>query len=597
MVHLSSRLAIGLLWALSRTLSVVALDPPADPPAVDGDATFGFPSINITDILAKAERELGANGTVTENPLPVDVGIVGTHINMTGHDIQRAKLHRRHVSQSVLGMIACAALFFACPKKLAKTGTNEFFLWNNPAFWSSTTYMTPACVFRPSTVDELSLGMRIISCTNADFNVVSGGHSSIKGWANVQNGVLISTADLDEVTIQSSRNGPNYVQVGAGQRWGEVYKRLDEQKLMVLGGRMSSVGVSGLTLGGGISYLTNERGFAADQVMNFQVVLYNGCIVNANARENSDLFRALKGGSSNFGIVTRFDLYTFPCPGVYAGQLQFLPNAIPKLFPIIYNYHKADASDFAITHLISAFVYVGAMNLHLGAFTAFRNAPRAETGVALKEILTKCNDANELKNFTLANTVQVRPYGTVAIELGASDVTGLRQDMRDFSAYAQRDIYSALWNIWNDKVVSKFGTVNGFQGTIAFQPISQAAARAGTSTGGNSLGLENNSGTMVIINLTHQWNDPSKDAAIIQALDQCLSACISYVKSKGVYHPYYYLNYAGKDIDVIENYGSASVNRMKTVARKYDPYGLFQNSVPGGFKVPGAAESCARNYW
>lgn len=71
------------------------------------------------------------------------------------------------------------------------------------------------------------------------------------------------------------------------------------------------VGVGGLLLGGGVGWTTPRTGFGCDSVVNYEVVLRNGQIVNANATSHSDLWRALKGGSSNFGIVTRFDLQAF----------------------------------------------------------------------------------------------------------------------------------------------------------------------------------------------------------------------------------------------------------------------------------------------
>lgn len=75
------------------------------------------------------------------------------------------------------------------------------------------------------------------------------------------------------------------------------------------GGRAGSVGVGGFLLGGGNSFHSGSHGFACDQIQNFEIVLADGQIVNANENENSDLWVALKGGSGNFGLVTRLDLY------------------------------------------------------------------------------------------------------------------------------------------------------------------------------------------------------------------------------------------------------------------------------------------------
>lgn len=87
-----------------------------------------------------------------------------------------------------------------------------------------------------------------------------------------------------------------------------------------MGGRIGTVGVGGLLLGGGCSYYLFRQGFATDNIAAFEVVLANSTIVTASAQENSDLFTALKGGGNNFGIVTRFDLMAFPASPIWSGS-------------------------------------------------------------------------------------------------------------------------------------------------------------------------------------------------------------------------------------------------------------------------------------
>jgi FAD/FMN-containing dehydrogenase len=89
------------------------------------------------------------------------------------------------------------------------------------------------------------------------------------------------------------------------------------------GGRVPGVGVGGLTLGGGYSFFSPQHGFVADNVLNYEIVLASGEITNANETHSRDLFRALKGGSSNFGIVTRFDISAFKHGDVYRGAVVY----------------------------------------------------------------------------------------------------------------------------------------------------------------------------------------------------------------------------------------------------------------------------------
>lgn len=102
------------------------------------------------------------------------------------------------------------------------------------------------------------------------------------------------------------------ITIQAGTRWKDVYELLDSQKVTVTGARTGSVGVGGYLLGGGISTLAARHGWSIDSVTDIEVVLANGAVRDTNAQQYPDLFRALKGGGSNFGIPTRFIMRVFP---------------------------------------------------------------------------------------------------------------------------------------------------------------------------------------------------------------------------------------------------------------------------------------------
>lgn len=93
-----------------------------------------------------------------------------------------------------------------------------------------------------------------------------------------------------------------------GSNWEMVYTSLDEYNVTVAGGRADVVGVGGFITGGGYTFYSGTVGWGCDNVYNFEVVLGNGSIFNASQHNNSDLFRAMKGGSGNLGLVTRVDM-------------------------------------------------------------------------------------------------------------------------------------------------------------------------------------------------------------------------------------------------------------------------------------------------
>ena len=135
---------------------------------------------------------------------------------------------------------------------------------------------------------------------------------------------------ISNLTTLSLSPDSKIVSFGPAHKWGDVYNYLQAYNLSVAGGRLSPVGVPGLLLGGGINFYGNQHGFSADTVVRYEVVLSGGEIVYATKDSQSDLFWALKGGSSNFGIVTRFDMETFPSNKVWAGTYtvggQYLPD-------------------------------------------------------------------------------------------------------------------------------------------------------------------------------------------------------------------------------------------------------------------------------
>lgn len=168
---------------------------------------------------------------------------------------------------------------------------------------SQTVWKSPTCIILAENSKDVALAIKTIRFFRIKFAIRSGGHSPNPDASSIDEpGLLIDLSKLNEISVSPDKK---VATVGPGVRWGDVYAFLDPYKLSVIGGRIPSVGVGGLVLGGGFFHFSGEYGLAADNVKNFEVVLADGRIVNANARENTDLFWALKGGGPNFGDFTR----------------------------------------------------------------------------------------------------------------------------------------------------------------------------------------------------------------------------------------------------------------------------------------------------
>lgn len=170
----------------------------------------------------------------------------------------------------------------------------------------------PLCFVSPRTASDVSTLIRWLATNILDGSckvaIRSRGHLWIPGSSNAPDGVTIDLSGIDSIRPSPDKS---IVSVGVGTTWDAIYTKLDPLGLSVAGGRIAGVGVGGLVIGGGISYLGPRHGWTCDTVTTFEVVLADGSIVKASEKQNSDLFHGLRGGSNNFGIITRVDLKTF----------------------------------------------------------------------------------------------------------------------------------------------------------------------------------------------------------------------------------------------------------------------------------------------
>ena len=162
----------------------------------------------------------------------------------------------------------------------------------------------PALVVRPSTPDEVAAAIAHAVHHDLAVSVRSGGHSPV-GHSTNTGGMVIDLTHLDRTEILDAER--RLVRVGGGATWGAVAAALDPHDWGLTSGDTSSVGVGGLTLGGGIGWMVRSHGLAIDNLVSARVVTADGRLVTASAEENPDLFWAIRGGGGNFGVVVDFD--------------------------------------------------------------------------------------------------------------------------------------------------------------------------------------------------------------------------------------------------------------------------------------------------
>jgi FAD/FMN-containing dehydrogenase len=267
-------------------------------------------------------------------------------------------------------------------------------------------------VFLPTSTADVETAVAIFYHHDCPFSVRGGGHSAIRGAANIDDGILMSMRQIRDVTISKDRSS---VVVGAGLTFGEIYTAVEREDLIIVGGRFGTVG-TGLLVGAGFSYFNNRYGLAVDNVKRQIVVLANGTAVNASSVENTELHWALKGGSNNFGVVTHFDLFTIETKGVFGGRITYPESSIAALEDATYNYHTKVAVEDIDVHVLPTYVYDSVTNTTFGATPVVANANVTELPTSLSEW-----QQIEHSNSTLRNT----RYGTLANELVAGFPNGL----------------------------------------------------------------------------------------------------------------------------------------------------------------------------
>lgn len=181
----------------------------------------------------------------------------------------------------------------------------------------------PAAVVRPTTVADVQNAVVFAATEGLPVDVRSGGHSA---WGEGRGALTIDLGALGDIEVED-----DVVRVGGGATWGSIAAALSEHGLGLSSGDTASVGVGGLTLGGGIGWMTRAWGLACDQLVGVQLVTAAGEIVEATDETHPDLLWSLRGGGGNFGVVTRFDFRAHPLDGVVFTTFRVDGDARPVL--------------------------------------------------------------------------------------------------------------------------------------------------------------------------------------------------------------------------------------------------------------------------
>ncbi|KAM3534913.1 hypothetical protein MY4038_001814 [Beauveria bassiana] len=481
---------------------------------------------------------------------------------------------QRSKSVSNLGCdVACAFLAITRPHAVAFPNSSIYDFQEN-RYWSQQQEFTrPSCRFSPTCAEDVSLAILTFRATQCKFAVKSGGHGAFSGASNIQDGVTIDLVHLTDVQLSADKK---LASVGAGNTWYNVYQQLTPHNLTVIGGRVSPIGVGGLTLGGGISFFSARYGWACDNVYNYQVVLADGSIRDINHNScNKDLYWALRGGGNNFAIVTRLDLETYPQGDLWAGSQIFLntpdtSKAINKAFESFAI--KSPKDDYA--QIITAYAYAQTQGVYVIASDLQYGKPVPNPPI--------------LQSFTaipgaVSGTLRVVDLPSLTQEFNASNPYGFRKTYWTFTFKNSAALMDDIVAIYIEEV-DKVKDAPGIVPSTIFQPITTSMTKHFSKNGGNPLGLEGQ-GPLTLANIDISWTEIGDDNRIMAAAQAIVDRAVAAAQARGLEHPYLYQNYASQKQDVLASYGEANLARLRSISKKYDPDQVLQRLQPGYFKL------------
>ncbi|KAE8411403.1 6-hydroxy-D-nicotine oxidase [Aspergillus pseudocaelatus] len=304
----------------------------------------------------------------------------------------------------------------------------------------------------------------------------------------------------------------------------------------------------------GMGALPNLYGLGSDGVRNFEVLLADGRLINANANENADLHRVLKGGGSNYGIITRFDLEIHPLINVQYMIYLYNPDdhvQINKATVAVQNAMEDDPKIGLFTNFNNGFVAVGLL---------YGDTP-AEPPSAFESFYN------------------LKSLMTIALPTTNGTLLSLAQAMGHTKVSQKRAICTKVYKSWTE--VCK-ALPSGCILHYTIQPMGKAGVQAGKDRGGNIMGHESIPQCWWVF--TCEWpQEGGDDAAAQQAVDTMSEVVHSLAREKGLLLDFKCMSFAMASQRVLGSYGAENIKTMQEAAAKYDPEGVFQKLQYGGF--------------
>ena len=414
----------------------------------------------------------------------------------------------------------------------------------------------PVVIARCTNAADVAAAVGLARDNGLPLSVYGGGHG-VTGAAVIDGGVCVDLRGMQRVDVDKSAK---VARVEGGATWGLVDAATQEHGLATTGGRVSTTGVGGLTLGSGSGWLERKFGFVCDNLVKAEVVTADGRIVTASPEENPDLFWGLRGGGGNFGIVTAFHLRLHELGPIVLGGLLVFPPEMGRDLLRFYRDFMRDAPD------------------EVGSGLAFICAPPEEfvpEPVRGQPVIgVVCCYAGPVEDGEIAFKA-LREFGPPALDLvGPMPYVAVQQlldagNPKGNQNYWTAEFLAELPDEAVDKLVAKATKPVSPMTSIILVPGGGAVARVSDEE--TAFGQRN---APFNIHLLSMWADPADDDKNI-AYTRELAALVKPYTTGEVY-----LNFIGDEglTRVEQAFGPAKWKRLTELKKKWDPTNLFRHN-------------------
>ncbi|KAI0486518.1 hypothetical protein F4859DRAFT_372914 [Xylaria cf. heliscus] len=464
------------------------------------------------------------------------------------------------------------------------------YLSEQQEYWSTSCIaLKPSCIIFPTSAAEVSVILQTINEGDENFAIKSGGHNPNNYFSSVDGGPLISTARLNEAVLDANTG---VLRMGPGNRLDDIAAKLQGSGWTFVGGRIGNTGTGGLILGGGLSYMSAQYGWAASSALEYEVVLANGTIVTASDTENADLARALRGGGNNFGIVTTYTLQTYRQGNIWGGNVVFLNNdkVASNLLRAVRDFTEYNTDDRAAV-IVTAERSTGLVIPDL------IDIELIDTWILFLFYDGPTPPADLFRNFTeagvpLLNTAKTRTYseligGSNWVVVKGSVVTIGTETIPLPSSQDAGTVMEGIHAHWRE-VSGTTLLEPGIIASIAYQPFPKAIARQARARAPDLIDADDDADRLILelnYSFIPRW-DYNKMADTLEATYTGIRERVLGWQEEGILSEVYcpvFMNYGFYRADYWGRLRPESRAFAQQVAAKYDPDQFFRNRT-GGWK-------------